>query len=734
MPEMSEFGHDEKMGSDEEKADEPIVPKPPVPLPTGFAPLVPGSALDELKDLPDSSEEEVSGPESALSPFEDSEAGSQEKEESSGENDGFVGFGSDEVASIFSRVEEEAELESRDEASAESAEAAEDDLPPVTAGSVGFTAPKVKPVMLNAASVYGTSGPAEASEQEETEEVPVVEADPIESLEELEDPEIESFEVTGENEESAEVIEPVEADEVDSPDALPEVEVPELSEEAGDREDLESESDDESEESLAESEPFVAQEEESSDEEEEATAEEEDETTEEVLVEEEETTEDVEAAGAEDEEGEGEDVEATEEALEEIEHPVATDEESEADEVESAEETEEVDSADTEELVGEDDSSDAGEPPAEEQSSDGDQSEDEEESGLAAELETEEEGEAEEEEKEDETQETEEREESVAEESGKKSVLEILAEGDLESVVVEEEEESNEDESSDEETDGDGDAGVEDPEVEAVEQEEEESTSRLPDAEVLAGLVAKATKAEAASEMEVVDREEELEKRRELFTVEQPSSRWAFWRRPSKRDQQLARVSEGYLEMVDLVRAIRGQLQSQTENNLILRDSLSHLPEAMKGLENFSKSQATVGKALKEIHGQLRNSGAKEQKLVQSMEGFNDSMVGFNDTLKGMDGTSKATMKTFDRVQERMRDSDIRMENLFQNVQKSEEKVSDTMVRLQRNMAIMQSLFLICFLIVIGVLVFTLMGTKDNPAPAPAAPPVEKEQPVGPNE
>ena len=152
----------------------------------------------------------------------------------------------------------------------------------------------------------------------------------------------------------------------------------------------------------------------------------------------------------------------------------------------------------------------------------------------------------------------------------------------------------------------------------------------------------------------------------------------------------------------------------------------------MKGLESFSKSQRTVGKALKEIHGQLKNSGAKDQKLIESMDGFNESMVGFNDTLKGMDGTSKATMKTFDRVQERMRDSDIRMENLFQNVQKSEEKVSDTMVRLQRNMAIMQSLFLICLMIVIGVLVFTLMGTKDDPAPA--APPAQQEKPTEPNE
>ncbi len=188
-----------------------------------------------------------------------------------------------------------------------------------------------------------------------------------------------------------------------------------------------------------------------------------------------------------------------------------------------------------------------------------------------------------------------------------------------------------------------------------------------------------------------------------------PLSKWAFWKRASQRDEQLARISDGYLEMVDLVRAIRGQLESQNENNLILRDSLAHLPKAMKGIDNFSESQETVGKALQEIHGQLERTRVKDDKLV-------DSMDGFNMTLQGMDVTSRATMKTFDRVQERMGDSDRRMENLFSNVKETEEKVSDTMVRLQRNMAIMQGIFLFCLLVVLGVLVFVVMKNLESPA------------------
>ena len=599
---MSEFGNDENLVKGEGEIDEPIVPKPSVASPTGFAPLVPGSALDDLKEALDSSEDEEELPEieSIIPQVIESEPlvlhedASVELEEIEEGCDAMVRFGQADVASIFTRVEKEAELEGlrvveeetdgevSDELDGEpvaheSAEEvdseemtkevsdetkAEDDSPqpfaPVVAGSVGFKAPKVKPVMLNAAAVYGTVVEAEVGEESE-DEVTILGEEfrkPMEAVAEVEDLEVEPLE-------------------------------------------------------LEESESAVE---------------------------------------------EGEAIAAETESFEEF--------------VES-------------EKSGEDDLAD-----------------EEGESELAADWKTEEESAY-----------------DNQEEAPEKTVLEILADEELEEIEVEDDDESEDEEESDD---------TEESDVEPMDQ----TTSRLPDAAVVAGLVAKGNETEA-SEMEVVDPEVERERRRELFALEKPASKWVFWRRPSKRDQQLARVSEGYLEMIDLVRAISGQLQSQTENNLILRDSLSHLPEAMKGLENFSKSQRTVGKALKEIHSQLRNSGAKDQKLLESLVGFNDSMVGFNDTLKDMDGTSKATMKTFDRVQERMRDSDIRMENLFQNIQKSEEKVSDTMVRLQRNMAIMQSIFLICLMIVIGVLVFTLME-KDDPALAPATPPAQQEKPVEP--
>lgn len=232
----------------------------------------------------------------------------------------------------------------------------------------------------------------------------------------------------------------------------------------------------------------------------------------------------------------------------------------------------------------------------------------------------------------------------------------------------------------------------------------DESKPIVPDPDEVAELVAR--KLQSANPIEVLGPQRE-----ELSVPEKKVSKWVFWRRPSKRDQELARISEGYFEMIDLVRAIRGQLDSQNENNVILRETLSHLPQAMKGLDQglnrFSKSQQLVGKALGEIHTQMKTYNDKDKRLAVSMDGFND-------TLKGMDDTSKATMKTFDRVQERIRDSDIRMENLFQNVQNTEEKVSDTMVRLQRNMAVMQYIFLGCLMVVIGVLVFTVIKNNNE--------------------
>ncbi|MDB4479876.1 hypothetical protein N9040_05885 [Akkermansiaceae bacterium] len=233
----------------------------------------------------------------------------------------------------------------------------------------------------------------------------------------------------------------------------------------------------------------------------------------------------------------------------------------------------------------------------------------------------------------------------------------------------------------------------------------------IPDPDRVAELVTK--KVKSADQIEVLG--PERAKNEELSVPETKLSKWAFWKRPSKRDQQLARISEGYLEMVDLVRSIRGQLDSQSENNMILRESLVHLPQAVKGLdqgiEQFSKSQLAVGKALGEIHTQLKSNNERDGRLAGSMDGFND-------TLKCMDETSNETIKTFSLVQERMKDSDIRMENLFQNVQNTEEKVSETMVRLQRNMALMHYVFLGCLMLVIGILVFTVITRKEQSAPS----------------
>ena len=76
----------------------------------------------------------------------------------------------------------------------------------------------------------------------------------------------------------------------------------------------------------------------------------------------------------------------------------------------------------------------------------------------------------------------------------------------------------------------------------------------IPDPDRVAELVTK--KVKSADQIEVLG--PERAKNEELSVPKAKFSKWAFWKRPSKRDQQLARISEGYLEMVDLVRSIRG--------------------------------------------------------------------------------------------------------------------------------------------------------------------------------
>jgi len=209
-----------------------------------------------------------------------------------------------------------------------------------------------------------------------------------------------------------------------------------------------------------------------------------------------------------------------------------------------------------------------------------------------------------------------------------------------------------------------------------------------------------------------------------------PVSRWAFWKKGRQRDEQLIRLSEGYVEMVDMVRSIRDQADAQYQNNLILRESLVHLPSAIQSLEGFGKSHEQVGVALEKINEQMETNLAKDERMANTMDGFND-------TLKVMNGTTKATIQTFDRVQERMRDSDIRMENLFSNVRQSEEKVGETMTRLQRNMSLFQAFFMLCLLGIFGVLIYLFINkesfsNKVVQVPVIQSPAVESQAPVTP--
>jgi len=43
-----------------------------------------------------------------------------------------------------------------------------------------------------------------------------------------------------------------------------------------------------------------------------------------------------------------------------------------------------------------------------------------------------------------------------------------------------------------------------------------------------------------------------------------------------------------------MVRSIRDQADAQHENNMILRDSLIHLPGAIKGLEGFGRANGKI--------------------------------------------------------------------------------------------------------------------------------------------
>ena len=169
-----------------------------------------------------------------------------------------------------------------------------------------------------------------------------------------------------------------------------------------------------------------------------------------------------------------------------------------------------------------------------------------------------------------------------------------------------------------------------------------------------------------------------------------PQKKPGFLRRlfTSRKKQQTVAMQNGYLEMVDLIRAIRSHLDRQENVQTSVLAMLEKVPGAMD-------RQHEVMTMFKQ---QLENGMENNRRLT-------DSMGNLNNTLAAMDESQKASSRT--------------ITDLIHRSRESEQLLREVMRRSERRMT---ALVIFFFLAVVALgIYFVRIPRRAAPAPKPAA-------------
>ena len=168
-----------------------------------------------------------------------------------------------------------------------------------------------------------------------------------------------------------------------------------------------------------------------------------------------------------------------------------------------------------------------------------------------------------------------------------------------------------------------------------------------------------------------------------------PQKKPGFLRRlfTSRKKQQAVAMQNGYLEMVDLIRAIRSHLDRQETVQTSVLTMLEKVPGAMDRQHEVMTM----------FQQQLENGMENNRRLT-------DSMGNLNNTLAAMDESQKASSRT--------------ITDLIHRSRESEQLLREVMRRSERRMTALVVFF---FLAVVALGFYFVRAPRRVPAPAPAA-------------
>lgn len=185
----------------------------------------------------------------------------------------------------------------------------------------------------------------------------------------------------------------------------------------------------------------------------------------------------------------------------------------------------------------------------------------------------------------------------------------------------------------------------------------------------------------------------------------------------ARRKKQMNQMQAGYNEILGLVQSIRTNMDYQVEAQKKMIEVMHHLPEAVDGLKDLSKTAAEHTDMMKIMQGSLDSNLEHNKSMATSVDKFNDTLV-------SMDSTTKT---------------------IVDHQRQTEQELRQMLVKSERRMAGMTFLLIIMLLGAIGILSYVAFQDKidaffaersaqpaDAPAVAPTPAPTELAPTVAP--
>jgi hypothetical protein len=167
----------------------------------------------------------------------------------------------------------------------------------------------------------------------------------------------------------------------------------------------------------------------------------------------------------------------------------------------------------------------------------------------------------------------------------------------------------------------------------------------------------------------------------EEIEVREGSPRWQFWKRPKRRDEQIAILKEGCAEMVEVMRSMKGDLEVSREERIGVKTSLSPLPVAVASLQSLSKTQEKTGQILSELKACVEQSAERENNVAYSLGSFNETMASVGRTFVGLEKRSERSIDALQKLSRRIEESDRMYQSMFDRLRESEHEFADQMGR-----------------------------------------------------